>query len=385
MEPIYLDNASTSFPKPPQVAQAMFDYVTGCGCNIGRGGYEGAYQAEETVLRTRQQLCRLFHGPDSRCVAFTKNITESLNVLLKGLLRPGDHVLVSAMEHNAVMRPLTQLTRRGVTFDRIPCRPDGTLMTERLPGLLRENTRAVVMLHASNVCGTLLPAAEVGTFCRENGLLFLLDTAQTAGAFPIDMEAMGADALAFTGHKGLLGPQGIGGMVIREDFAQQIEPLLSGGTGSVSDTEFMPHFLPDRFESGTMNLPGIAGLNAALAYIQETGLDKIYQTEMALCARFLAGARTLKNVRIAGIDGLEGRVATVSLDFTQAGLDNAMVSFQLDSEYGIMTRCGMHCAPRAHKTLGTFPQGTVRFAFGHRNTPQEVDTCLEALETILAG
>ena len=161
MEPIYLDNASTSFPKPPQVAQAMFDYVTGCGCNIGRGGYEGAYQAEETVLRTRQQLCRLFHGPDSRCVAFTKNITESLNVLLKGLLRPGDHVLVSAMEHNAVMRPLTQLTRRGVTFDRIPCRPDGTLMTERLPGLLRENTRAVVMLHASNVCGTLLPAAEV--------------------------------------------------------------------------------------------------------------------------------------------------------------------------------------------------------------------------------
>ena len=170
MEPIYLDNASTSFPKPPQVAQAMFDYVTGCGCNIGRGGYEGAYQAEETVLRTRQQLCRLFHGPDSRCVAFTKNITESLNVLLKGLLRPGDHVLVSAMEHNAVMRPLTQLTRRGVTFDRIPCRPDGTLMTERLPGLLRENTRAVVMLHASNVCGTLLPAAEVGAFCRENGI-----------------------------------------------------------------------------------------------------------------------------------------------------------------------------------------------------------------------
>ena len=243
MEPIYLDNASTSFPKPPQVAQAMFDYVTGCGCNIGRGGYEGAYQAEETVLRTRQQLCRLFHGPDSRCVAFTKNITESLNVLLKGLLRPGDHVLVSAMEHNAVMRPLTQLTRRGVTFDRIPCRPDGTLMTERLPGLLRENTRAVVMLHASNVCGTLLPAAEVGTFCRENGLLFLLDTAQTAGAFPIDMEAMGADALAFTGHKGLMGPQGTGGFLLRPELAAELEPLLSGGTGSASHSEEVPSFL----------------------------------------------------------------------------------------------------------------------------------------------
>ena len=234
--------------------QAMFDYVTGCGCNIGRGGYEGAYQAEETVLRTRQQLCRLFHGPDSRCVAFTKNITESLNVLLKGLLRPGDHVLVSAMEHNAVMRPLTQLTRRGVTFDRIPCRPDGTLMTERLPGLLRENTRAVVMLHASNVCGTLLPAAEVGTFCRENGLLFLLDTAQTAGAFPIDMEAMGADALAFTGHKGLMGPQGTGGFLLRPELAAELEPLLSGGTGSASHSEEVPSFLPDRFEAGTLKL-----------------------------------------------------------------------------------------------------------------------------------
>ena len=291
MEPIYLDNASTSFPKPPQVAQAMFDYVTGCGCNIGRGGYEGAYQAEETVLRTRQQLCRLFHGPDSRCVAFTKNITESLNVLLKGLLRPGDHVLVSAMEHNAVMRPLTQLTRRGVTFDRIPCRPDGTLMTERLPGLLRENTRAVVMLHASNVCGTLLPAAEVGAFCRENGLLFLLDTAQTAGAFPIDMEAMGADALAFTGHKGLMGPQGTGGFLLRPELAAQLEPLLSGGTGSASHSEEVPSFLPDRFEAGTLNLPGIMGLHAALTWLEETGIDAIRAHEQALTDRFLRGRR----------------------------------------------------------------------------------------------
>ena len=303
MEPIYLDNASTSFPKPPQVAQAMFDYVTGCGCNIGRGGYEGAYQAEETVLRTRQQLCRLFHGPDSRCVAFTKNITESLNVLLKGLLRPGDHVLVSAMEHNAVMRPLTQLTRRGVTFDRIPCRPDGTLMTERLPGLLRENTRAVVMLHASNVCGTLLPAAEVGAFCRENGLLFLLDTAQTAGAFPIDMEAMGADALAFTGHKGLMGPQGTGGFLLRPELAAELEPLLSGGTGSASHSEEVPSFLPDRFEAGTLNLPGIMGLHAALTWLEETGIDAIRAHEQALTDRFLRGAASIPNPGRRGAGG----------------------------------------------------------------------------------
>ena len=382
MEPIYLDNASTSFPKPPQVAQAMFDYVTGCGCNIGRGGYEGAYQAEETVLRTRQQLCRLFHGPDSRCVAFTKNITESLNVLLKGLLRPGDHVLVSAMEHNAVMRPLTQLTRRGVTFDRIPCRPDGTLMTERLPGLLRENTRAVVMLHASNVCGTLLPAAEVGTFCRENGLLFLLDTAQTAGAFPIDMEAMGADALAFTGHKGLRGPQGIGGFLLREELAGQIDPLISGGTGSRSDSERMPDFMPDRFEAGTMNLPGIAGLHAALQYLKEYGMENIARQELAICQRFLDGAQQLPNTRVVGKLDTDKRAAIVSLDFEK--MDNPEVAFLLSDRYGVMTRCGLHCAPRAHQTLGTFPQGTVRFSFSHHNTPEEVDICLEGLRQILS-
>ena len=381
MEPIYLDNASTSFPKPPQVAQAMFDYVTGCGCNIGRGGYEGAYQAEETVLRTRQQLCRLFHGPDSRCVAFTKNITESLNVLLKGLLRPGDHVLVSAMEHNAVMRPLTQLTRRGVTFDRIPCRPDGTLMTERLPGLLRENTRAVVMLHASNVCGTLLPAAEVGTFCRENGLLFLLDTAQTAGAFPIDMEAMGADALAFTGHKGLLGPQGIGGFVLREDLIGQVEPLLSGGTGSLSHTEETPDFLPDRFEAGTLNLPGILGLHAGLAWLKDTGIDAVRAHEQKLTARFLEGLRAIPGIRVAGRGDLRGRTGVVSLQ--TPGRELSQVAWELDETYGIMTRVGLHCAPAAHKTLGTYPTGTIRFSFGWWNTEEEVDTALRALEEIL--
>ena len=339
MEPIYLDNASTSFPKPPQVAQAMFDYVTGCGCNIGRGGYEGAYQAEETVLRTRQQLCRLFHGPDSRCVAFTKNITESLNVLLKGLLRPGDHVLVSAMEHNAVMRPLTQLTRRGVTFDRIPCRPDGTLMTERLPGLLRENTRAVVMLHASNVCGTLLPAAEVGAFCRENGLLFLLDTAQTAGAFPIDMEAMGADALAFTGHKGLMGPQGTGGFLLR-----------------------------------------IMGLHAALTWLEETGIDAIRAHEQALTDRFLRGAASIPNLRLVGLAGAENRAAVVPV--VPENTDPAFVADALGREFGIQVRVGLHCAPNAHRTLGTFPTGAIRFSFGPYNTPGQVDRALEALDAL---
>ena len=218
MERIYLDNASTSFPKAEGVAEAMCGYVQNCGCNVSRGGYDEAYQAEEQVLDTRQRLTRLFHGPDCRNVVFTKNITESLNVLLKGLLRSGDHVLVSAMEHNAVMRPVVQLAGRGVAFDRIPCGADGSLRMEEAEKLLRPETKAVVMLHGSNVCGTLMPAEEMGAFCRRHGLVFILDTAQTAGVFPIDMEAMHIDALAFTGHKGLLGPQGIGGFLLRPEL-----------------------------------------------------------------------------------------------------------------------------------------------------------------------
>lgn len=380
MEQIYLDNASTSFPKPRQVAQAMYDYVSGCGCNIGRGGYGGAYRTEGTVLRTRQQLCRLFHGPDSRCVVFTKNITESLNVLLKGLLRPGDHVLVSAMEHNAVMRPLTQLTRHGVSFDRAPCRGDGSLILEELPRLLRDNTRAVVMLHASNVCGTLLPAAEVGAFCRAHGLLFLLDTAQTAGAFPIDMEALGVDALAFTGHKGLMGPQGTGGFLIRPELAQQLEPLLSGGTGSVSHSEDVPSFLPDRFEAGTLNLPGIMGLHAALTWLEDTGIDAIRAHEQALTQQFLRGAAAIPHLRLSGLPDALDRAAVVPV--VPENTDPSFVADALDREFGIQVRVGLHCAPNAHKTLGTYPTGAIRFSFGPYNTPRQVDLALEALDTL---
>ena len=380
MERIYLDNASTSFPKAPGAAEAMYDYVKNCGCNVSRGGYDEAYQAEELVLDTRQRLTRLFHGPDCRNVVFTKNITESLNVLLKGLLRSGDHVLVSAMEHNAVMRPLTQLAARGIAFDRVPCGPDGSLRTEELAGLLRPETRAVVMLHASNVCGTLLPAAEVGAFCRDHGLLFVLDTAQTAGAFPIDMETMHIDALAFTGHKGLLGPQGIGGFILRPELARRMEPLLSGGTGSVSHSEEVPAFMPDRFEAGTLNLPGIMGLHAALVWLEREGIHRIRQHELALTARFLEGLRDIPRLRAVGRRGAEGRAAVVSV--ACEGIDPAFLADALGREYGVLTRVGLHCAPSAHKTLGTYPAGTVRFSFGPWNTEAHVDAALAALREL---
>lgn len=380
MERIYLDNASTSFPKAPGTAEAMYDYVKSCGCNVSRGGYDEAYQAEELVLDTRQRLTRLFHGPDCRNVVFTKNITESLNVLLKGLLHSGDHVLVSAMEHNAVMRPLTQLAARGIAFDRVPCGPDGSLRTEELAGLLRSETRAVVMLHASNVCGTLLPAAEVGAFCRDHGLLFVLDTAQTAGAFPIDMEAMHIDALAFTGHKGLLGPQGIGGFILRPELARRMEPLLSGGTGSVSHSEEVPAFMPDRFEAGTLNLPGIMGLHAALVWLEREGIHRIRQHELALTARFLEGLRDIPRLRAVGRRGAEGRAAVVSV--ACEGIDPAFLADALGREYGVLTRVGLHCAPNAHRTLGTYPAGTVRFSFGPWNTEAHADAALTALREL---
>ena len=383
LDTIYLDNASTTFPKPVCVPEAMLRYITGCGSNIARGGYSAAYSAEEMVFETRERICSLFGGEDSRCVVFTKNVTESLNVLLKGLLRPGDHVLVSSMEHNAVMRPLRQLEAQGVSFSRIPCRADGTLIAEAAEPLLRPSTRAVVMTHASNVCGTLLPIAEMGELCRRHGLLFLVDSAQTAGVFPIDMHAMHISALAFTGHKGLYGPQGTGGFVLRPELAAQLTPLIAGGTGSMSHTEFMPDFLPDRFEAGTMNLPGLAGLHAALGFLSETGMDAIRAHEAALTERFLAALRPMAaegRVRLLGHPGAEGRTGVVSIQ--TPGRDPAWTAEALDTRFGVQTRVGLHCAPSAHRTLGTFPTGTLRFSFGWFNTEADIDAAAAALDLL---
>lgn len=392
MRKIYLDQASTSFPKPVQVPKAMYRYITEIGTNINRGGYEEAYSAEDMVLETRERLCELFHYDPSKCenVIFTANITTSLNVVLKGFLKPGDHVLVSSMEHNAVMRPLRQLEQIGVTFDRIPCSEKGELLVSEMKRLLTPRTRAVIMLHASNVCGTVMPAKQVGEFCQKHGLKFILDTAQTAGILPLDMEKLHVDVLAFTGHKGLLGPQGIGGFLCTEEMAHSMVPLLSGGTGSISHTEEIPDFMPDRFESGTLNLPGIAGLHAALGYLKETGITAIYEKEMQLTGAFLEHlfemeARCQKDgrvpFRIVGKRTLENRVAVVSV--LPLEHDPAQVAYELDSHYGIMTRVGLHCAPSAHKTLGTYPTGTIRFAFGHTNTMEEVEAAARALQEIL--
>ncbi len=373
MRRIYMDHASTSFPKAPPVAQAVSDFIQCNGCNINRGDYPQAYEAADMVFDTRQRLATLFNFSKAENVVFTTNVTIALNFLIKGLFRSGDHVLVSSMEHNAVMRPLVQMKHHGVGFSRIPCTDRGELMLETIEKMIAPNTKAIIMNHASNVCGTIIPIEKVGEIAHKYGLPFIVDAAQTAGILPIDMQAMNIDALCFTGHKGLLGPQGTGGFILTDQVADQLEPLISGGTGSMSNSEEIPHLLPDKFEAGTLNLPGIAGLHAALSELQVEN-----HTELSI--QFLEGLRSIPRISLKGFDDTEGRVAVFGLDFPEQ--DNAMIASILSERYGIMTRVGLHCAPNAHKTLGTFPRGLVRFSFGSSTTVEEVDYALAALKEI---
>lgn len=385
MNRIYLDQASTSFPKAPGVAQAMMDYLTMNGVNVNRGCYSSAYSAEEVIYETRQLLAELFHFSKCKNVIFTPNVTTSLNFILKGFLKPGDHILVSAMEHNAVMRPVVQLASLGISFDRIPCRTDGSMILEKVEELIRPETKAIVTLHASNVCGTRMPLDALGEICQRHQLYFVVDSAQTAGIVPINMDKMHIDALAFSGHKGLRGPQGTGGFLVSQELAEQMEPLISGGTGSVSHTEEIPNFMPDRFESGTPNLPGIYGLHEALLYLKTHSLQAINEKELSLTGYFLEQLQALddtgRHIRIIGKKDLTDRNAVVSIQTPE--IDMSQVAWQLDNEYGVMTRVGLHCAPNAHKTLGTYPAGTIRFSFGPENTKNELDFAIQGLKKIL--
>lgn len=381
MDRVYLDNAATSYPKAPGVGDAVKHFIDDVGCNVKRGVYKSSLSAEEIVFDTREMLCRLFNFDKPENVIFTQNITQGLNYILKGFLKQGDHCIVSSMEHNAVMRPLSQLKGSGVEFSRIQCDTFGRMNPEDIIGQIKSSTKAVIITYASNVCGTVLPINEVGKICKEKGLKFIIDSAQGAGTLKLDFHQLNADAIAFTGHKGLLGPQGIGGFVVNDKLANMISPLISGGTGSFSDSEEQPEYLPDKFEAGTPNIPGIFGLNAALKYLESVGIEYIWSGEMSLTGAFINETSNMKDVMLAGLADIVDRTAVVSLDFQNR--DNAEVSYELDKEYGIATRCGLHCAPSAHKTLGTFPQGTVRFSFSHFNTIEEVKYAVDAINKIM--
>jgi len=379
MKYVYLDNGATSYPKAPGVAESISDYILNVGTNVNRGAYSSSYQAESTVYETRELICELFNSNKPENVIFTKNITESMNVLIKGLLREKDHVIVSSMEHNAVMRPLNSIQNK-IEYTRVQCNEFGELNTEDVASSIKPNTKAVIMSHASNVCGTILNLEEVGKICERNNIFFIIDSAQTAGFLDIDFQKLHADAIGFTGHKSLLGPQGIGGFIIDDGIVDKINTLIEGGTGSLSDTERQPDYMPDKFESGTLNIPGIYGLNASLKYLLNIGVRNIRDMEIHLLEKFIEGVLNTNKIRLIGKKTSYDRTGILSIDFTDN--DNALVAHELSKDYGIMTRCGLHCAPSAHKTLGTFPKGTVRFSLSHFNTLEEIEYSIDCINKI---
>jgi cysteine desulfurase/selenocysteine lyase len=375
---IYFDNAATSWPKPPAVIEAMVHFIKEVGANPGRSGHRLSVEAGRIVYETREALAELFNIEDPLRIVFGYNVTEGLNLALRGTLRPGDHVITSSMEHNSVMRPLRALEREGVELTVVPCSPEGFLDPADVEVAIRPNTVMVVLNHASNVVGSLLPVAEAGRICRQRDLLLLVDAAQTAGAYPIDVEADHIDLLGFTGHKVLCGPMGTGGLYIgpRVDL-ERFEPLKRGGTGSRSEMEEQPDFLPDLCESGTANAVGLAGLGAGVRFVLEQGVENIRRHEEALTAQVIEGLQAVPGVTLYGGRDASRQAATVS--FNIAGLEPSEVGLRLDEEYDIMARVGLHCAPSAHKTIGTFPTGTVRFGLSYFNTGEEVEAALQAV------
>ncbi len=372
---IYMDNSSTSWPKAPGVGDVVRNYIEENGCNLNRGTYEGAYSAMEIILEARENLADFFLSPRSENVLFTLNVTEALNCAIKGLFGRSDHLIVSSMEHNAVMRPIVQ---KGIPFSRIPADRDGIMDLSAVESLIDRNTKAIISTGLSNVSGTIQPVMELGEIAHAHGLLFILDGAQSLPYNRATLES--ADMICFTGHKGFLGPQGVGGMVVTDEVAERMEPLVSGGTGSLSDSEEIPPFLPDRFEAGTQNIPGLIGFAHALSFVLPR-LALLKDHEMKMTELLIERFRTLDGVGILGPEDMERRGAVVSIDI--ADRDNGLVSARLAEEYGIETRVGLHCAPNAHRTLGTFPQGTIRFSPGPFTSSDEIEETYGALKEIL--
>jgi cysteine desulfurase/selenocysteine lyase len=378
---IYLDNAATSWPKPPGMAEAMVHFMQDVGANPGRAAHRRAVEAGRIVYAAREAVAELFGEPDPLRVVFGPNVTDALNLALRGLLRPGDHAITSSMEHNSMMRPLRALEHGGVEVTVVPCSVEGALDPAAVEAAIRPHTRLIALNHASNVVGTLLPVAEVGQIARRHGLLLLVDAAQTSGAFPIDVQASAIDLLAFTGHKSLYGPMGTGGLIVGERVdPAEMEPLRRGGTGSRSEEEEQPTFLPDVYESGTLNAVGLAGLAAGLRWVLSQDVAAIRAHEMMLTQQLIDGLLAIPGVVVYG--GRDAARQTATVSFNVAGMAPSEVGLRLDEECGIMCRVGLHCAPSAHRTIGTFPVGTVRFGLGAFNTPHEIDAALGAVRVL---
>lgn len=379
MPGIYLDNAATTFPKPEPVYAAMDAFLRTEAGNAGRSGHLLARGADATLARARLRLARLLNAEAPERIVWTFNATDGLNQALKGWLRPGDRVVTTCLEHNAVARPLRSLEQHGVQVERVPGEAGRFALGPFLEAITSE-TRLVAMVHASNVTGEVLPVAEVGVRCQALGVPLLVDAAQSAGALPIDVRGMGIDLLAMPGHKALLGPPGTGALYVREGL--DLEPLREGGTGSASESDEQPGNYPDRLESGTLNSVGIAGLGAALEWLGETGVEKIHRHELALTAALWEGLRGIQGITLYGPPPEGERAAIVS--FALEGWEPTDVAAVLDSEFGVQCRAGLHCAPWAHATLGTFPAGTVRLSPGFFNTETEIEAVVTAVRELAA-
>ncbi len=375
---IYLDNAATSHPKPERVYRRADDVLRRLSANPGRSGHAMAIATDRVIFEAREALSALFGIRHPDRIIFTPNATAALNLALKGLLRPGDHCVTTAMEHNSVTRPLRFLSQTGVEVVKAPVSAEGVLEPGAVRDAMKGNTALVAATHASNVIGTITPVSEIAKAAHERGVPLLLDAAQTAGVVSIDVEGMGIDLLACPGHKGLYGPQGTGFLYIGPEVA--LRPIIFGGTGSRSDSETMPDLLPDRYEAGTLNTPGIAGLGAGAEFIAGEGIGRIRAHEVGLCGLLLEGLKAVEGVKVYGLAEPSARASVVS--FNVGGMDPAAVGDRLDSEFGIAVRVGLHCAPDAHRTMGSFPGGAVRMSPGYFNTASDIEAAIEAVRGI---
>ena len=374
---IYFDNAATTLHKPPQVAKAIVQALNSIG-NAGRGATEASLGASRVIYDTREKLCRLFGGESPNRIVFTGNSTESLNIAIKGILNPGDHVITTVLEHNSVLRPLYECRERGIELTILGCDGKGNISCENIESAVKENTRAIVCTHGSNLTGNMIDISAVGAIAEKHHVLFVVDASQTAGVFPVDVQKMKIDILCFTGHKSLRGPQGTGGMYVRTGV--EVRPLLSGGSGVDTYNIHHPKEMPTALEAGTLNGHGIAGLNAALSYLEEIGMDSVRAQELSLMRMFYEGICGIPGVKVYG--DFETRQRCPIVSFNIGDYDSSEVSDELFSVYGIATRPGAHCAPLMHKALGTKDQGAVRFSFSHYNTEEEVQTAIEAVRKL---
>lgn len=376
---IYLDNAATTFPKPEEVYEEVMRCMKEYGANPGRSGHRLALEAGRVIYDTRELLGEMFNIKNPMNIAFTCNGTDGLNTAIKGLLKSGDHVITSTMEHNSVLRPLKALEKVGVELSIIKCDKEGFIDLKDIEKNIKANTKAIVTTHASNVLGTIFPIEEIGKIAKENGLIYIVDAAQTAGLYDIDVEKMNIDVLVFPGHKSLLGPQGTGAMYIGENIC--IDCTKQGGTGSASESLIQPDMMPDKFESGTPNTPGIAGLGRGIKFIMDRGMANIRQHEEQLTQYFLDELSKIEEVIVYGPKDSKKQAPVVSLNIKDA--DSSGVGYVLDSEFDIAVRTGLHCAPLAHKTAGTLESGTVRFSIGYFNTREDIDKSIEAIKSII--